>query len=134
MHYSVTTSAEEWANEILHLDQAVVEGLDEKWLRRKAEQLNRPVQPEFRSLKLLEECLTGLSWDEARARAAVAPLRLLHDLRSKQKGHSRGQEAETLRKRAIKEHGSLQSHFRWLTEQCDRALREIATALPHRQE
>jgi len=35
VHYPVTSSADEWATEILNLDQLVVEGFETKWLRNK---------------------------------------------------------------------------------------------------
>jgi hypothetical protein len=39
VHYPVTSSTDEWSNEILLLDQLVVEGFEEKYLRQKAESL-----------------------------------------------------------------------------------------------
>lgn len=41
VHYSITTSADEWANEILGLDQLIVEGFKESWLRKKTQELGR---------------------------------------------------------------------------------------------
>ena len=54
LQYCQTTSADEWGKEILNLDQLVVEGLEPKWLRKKAESLGRTVSGDFRSLRLVE--------------------------------------------------------------------------------
>lgn len=129
LHYPVTASAAEWANEILNLDQALVEGFSTKWLRNKAEQMGRVVKTEYGSLKLLEECLTGLGFDEVHTQSTLKSLRDLHHLRSKQKGHAQGEEAETLRKACIKEHGSLKEHFRALAAACDESLAAIVDAM-----
>ncbi len=129
LHYAVTSSAEEWANEILHLDQVLVEGLNTKWLRVKAGQMGRALKPEYASLKLLEECLIGIGFGEPDAQNTVKPLRELHNLRSKQKGHTQGEDAETLRKACVKAHGSLKEHFRALAAACDESLGAIVDAM-----
>lgn len=126
--YPVTSSADEWANEILLLDQLVVEGFEEKWLRRKAEAFGRPHTPTHRSLKLVEECLIGLGHEEEHARAVTASLHETHYLRSKVKGHIAGQEATEIRKAALKEHGTYRKHYEALCTRCDEAIRTIAKA------
>ncbi|MCK4827639.1 hypothetical protein KA005_68560, partial [bacterium] len=60
VHYPFTSSRDEWAEEILNLDQLVVEGFEEKWLRNKAKVLGRNPDIKLRGLKLIEECLVGL--------------------------------------------------------------------------
>lgn len=52
VHYPVTTAPDEWANELLNLDQLLVEGLEERWLRQRATSLRREPDPRLRSLKL----------------------------------------------------------------------------------
>lgn len=126
VHYPVTTSADEWSDEILRLDQLLVEGFQEKWLRDKARELGRTVEPVFRSLKLTEECLIGLGFDPDYAVKIVAPLRNLHDLRSKLKGHAGGQEATELKRKALADFGTYKDHFRALSQECDESMRTIA--------
>ena len=126
--YPVTTSADEWANELLRLDQLVVEGFKEKWLRRQAGALGRPHTPTHRSLKLVEECLIGLGDEEQHARATTAPLHEAHYLRSKLKGHASGQEATEIRKKALRDHQTYRKHYEALCTRCDEAIRTIAEA------
>jgi hypothetical protein len=59
----------------------------------------------------------------------VAPLRELHHIRSKVKGHASGQEAEALKREILQRHGSYRKHFRSLCEACDEAVKIIAAAL-----
>ena len=129
VHYPVTAATEEWANEILTLDQLLVEGLETKWLRETADKLSQSPQPNEASLKLLERCLVGVGFDEDEAKATSAPLRELHHLRSKVKGHARGSEAETLKSAALKTHGSYKKHFEDMCTRCDTSLERVANAL-----
>jgi hypothetical protein len=126
VHYPVTSSTDEWSNEILQLDQMLVEGFETKWLRKKAIELGRNPNPNFRSLKLVEECLMALGWEEGDARRVTAPMHELHDLRSKIKGHASGDEATAIRKQVLAEHGNYGKHFRALCSDCDEGLRTIA--------
>jgi hypothetical protein len=129
VHYPVTKSADEWSDEILYLDQLLVEGFIEKWFRDKATALGRVVEPKFRSLKLAEECFIGLGFEAAHAVDLLHPLRELHDLRSKLKGHAQGQEATELRRKAIADYGSYKVQFCALAQSCDESMRSIAEAL-----
>ena len=124
VHYPVTSSPDEWSNEILQLDQLVVEGFETRWLRNKAQSLGRTPDLKFGSLKLVEECLIGVGFAEDGARNIVAPLKRVHDLRSKLKGHA-GPEAVAIRQQALTEHGSYNKHFRVLCGECDESLRTI---------
>jgi hypothetical protein len=128
LHYPVTSSPDEWANEVLQLDQLVVEGFETKWLRSKAQSLGRTPNPAFASLKLAEECLVALGFAEADAQSTVAPLREAHDLRSKVKGHASGQEGAALKKQVLAQHGNYKKHFQTLCEKCDESFRAIAEA------
>jgi len=129
VHYPVTTSPDEWSNEILQLDQMLVEGFETKWLRKKAIELGKDPDPKFRSLKLVEECLVALGWEETDAREVTAPMHNLHELRSKLKGHAPGDEATAIRKQVLAEHGSYGKHFRSLCANCDEGLHTIAEQL-----
>ena len=126
VHYPVTTSQDEWSNEILQLDQMLVEGFETRWLRKKAIELGRTPDPKFQSLKLIEECFMGFGWEEGPARDVTAPFHKLHDLRSKLKGHASGDEATAIRIRVLAEHGSYIKHFRALCASCDESLHTIA--------
>lgn len=88
MHYPATASAAEWANEILALDHLLIEGFRVKELRSMLKALRRTFEPDWKSLKLVEECLIGSGVDEEDARTAVTALRTLHDLRTILRGHS----------------------------------------------
>lgn len=129
VHYPATTSADEWANEILHADQLLVEGFEERWLRKKAEDLGRTPDPQFRGLKLLAECLVGLGLDEDRALMTIKPLQTLHHFRSKVKGHASGEEAVSIRQDILSSYGSFRNHYRHLLSECDNSLQAIINAL-----
>lgn len=128
-HYPVTTSPDEWANELLNLDQYLVEGFQEKSLRARATQFGRTPDLRTRSLGLLEECLVGSGFEQDHAREIVAPLRDLHNLRNTTKGHASGDGAKTLRRDLIKTHGSLREHYMTLVAHCDEAMQTVAEGL-----
>jgi hypothetical protein len=68
------------------------------------------------------------------ARKIVSPLRTLHALRSKLKGHAVGQSTQTqLRQQALNEHGSYKEHFRVLCRACDESLRKITETIAARR-
>jgi hypothetical protein len=73
-------------------------------------------------LKLISELLLHAQVNEEEATAVMAPLRSLHDLRSKMKGHAGGSDARAIREALIAKHGDLKSHFRALAADCDRAI------------
>jgi hypothetical protein len=128
VHYPVTASPDEWANEILQLDQLVVEGFETKWLRTSAERLGRKPEANWASLRLIEECLNGLGFEEAEAKQIVAPLKTAHNLRTKFKGHASGDEGIEIKKQILAEHGSYKEHFYALSAECDQSLQTIAKA------
>jgi hypothetical protein len=128
VQYPVTASTEEWKEEILALDQLLVEGFEAGWLRTKAKTLGRAPDPKLGSLKLIEECLIGLGFEEGHARSATSPLHEVHNLRSKLKGHASGQTGQSIKSSAIAAHGSLGEHFKQLCQACDKALETIVEA------
>jgi hypothetical protein len=128
VHYPVTEATDEWANEIMALDKLLVEGFETAWLKARALQLKQEVKPQEASLVLTERCLQGLGFEEEHAKSIVAPLRTLHHLRSKLRGHVAGSEAEALRQAALDEHETYRNHFEDLCSRCDRAMRDIAEA------
>jgi len=129
VHYPVTQSADEWADELLRLDQLIVEGLEVKWLRRRAESLGRKPDAKLASVALLGECLVGLGFDEGRTHGVVGPLRALHSLRSKLRGHASGREAVQITSDVLSKFRSFREHFRDLCAQCDKALGLVREAL-----
>jgi hypothetical protein len=129
LHYPVTSSADEWANELLIFDQLLVEGFETRWLRTKAQSLGRTPDQSFGSLKLLAECLIGSGISADDVGKVVAPLSKLHELRSKLKGHASGNEALSIKQQALVDYGSYAKHFRALCEQCDKSIRRITKEL-----
>ena len=127
--YVITTSEDEWSNEVLHLDQLAVEGFRASSLRSHAAGLGRTGLEKLASLKLIEECLMGLGWNEEPAREATAPFHELHYLRSRVKAHDAGGEAAKIRKDILKQHRTFVGHFRDLCRRCDDSLQAIAEAL-----
>ena len=125
VHYPVTASRDEWANEIMALDQLTVEGLDQKWLKAKAIDLGQTPSATMRQLKLLECCLVGLGFDEDHAHNLMSPFHELHNLRSLVRGHRWGSEATSESKRILKEFGEYKSHFTSLCQRCDESLELI---------
>lgn len=128
VHYPVTSSPDEWSDEILRLDQLAVEGFEGKWLRKTAESLGRRPDVAFGSLKLAEECLIALGFEDDDAKRVMAPLKEAHELRTKVKGHASGKHAVAIKKQILADHGSYKGHFRSLCEKCDQSLRSIAEA------
>ena len=112
----------------MNLDQLLIEGLEEKWLKRRAQELGRPKDDKLRSLKLLEECLIGFGFETDHAREIMEAFHDVHNLRSKLKGHTSGQEAAQIRKDALRHFGSLRKHFENLCARCDENLEIIMNA------
>jgi hypothetical protein len=128
VQYPVTTSTDEWKEEILALDQLLVEGFEARWLRNKAKTLGRAPDPNLGSLKLIEECLIGLGFEEDDARSTTSPLHEVRNLRNKLKGHASGQTAHSIKSSAIAAHGSLREHFKHLCQACDEAMETVIEA------
>jgi hypothetical protein len=128
VQYPVSSSAKEWADEILALSQMVVEGFAPRPLRQIAERLKKNVEKQWGSLKLLEVVLDAVATDEEEARRLVHPFRELQHLRTKVKGHAT-REAKDLIQEAMKQHGSLKGHYRDLVERCDKSLASIVAEL-----
>lgn len=127
VHYPVTDSAKEWADELLALDQLLVEGLKHNYFKTKLENMGSKPDSEWRSIKLIEECLKASHMDELQADAILEPLRELHRLRTKMRGHAASeQEKGRIRTQLIRKHGSLKQHFRSLTEDCHKAVKLLS--------
>ena len=123
LHYPVTTSAEEWSSAIMTLDQTIVEGLLQSGLTQELKNRKLGFEREWKSLKLLETLIVQ-SVSAEQAVEAVEPLKRLHDLRSKVKGHASGSTKDKLIKSAIQESGSLKQHFECLLKDSFDALKK----------
>ena len=128
VHYPYTKSKDEWADEILNLDQLLIEGLEKKWLRNRANELGCNPKDQDGALKLLEAILVALGFEEEHAKEIMTPFHVVHKLRSI-KAHTSGAEAEKERKKALKEHGSFKKHFEKICGDCDESVEIITEAL-----
>lgn len=129
VHYPITPSPEEWSNAILALDQYVVEGFVPKALKARLENKGAKPDANWGSIRLVQECLVqaGISSDEAVN--IVEPLKRVHFLRTKLKGHLAESEKQALIKQARGDHGSLATHFRKLAEDVQTSFDRIVEAL-----
>lgn len=127
-HYPVTSAIDEWREEILTLDQLVVEGFQERWLRKKASELGCTPEANWRSLKLVEQCLMKLDFEVEHAELIILPLRELHQLRSKVKGHASNDMARSISLDVVKKFGGYREHFEHLSKECDESIRIITEA------
>ncbi len=121
-HYPFTASKDEWAEELLNLDQLLIEGFEEKWLRKKVIELGGKPDKRLRALKLAEEYLVLMGFEREHAHQIMTPFHLVHNLRSLVKGHVSGSDADKQRKDAIRVHGSLKSHFTSVCSDCDESM------------
>jgi len=115
VHYPVTTSSKEWADELLALDQMIVEGFVATEVRKFAVAANVKIDTSWGSLKLIQEILRAR--DSLTADQIIDPLKELHHLRSKVPGHHTGERTK-LEAGAVSQHGSLTAHFRDLCARC----------------
>ncbi|MBF0296286.1 MAG: hypothetical protein HQL96_13945 [Magnetococcales bacterium] len=122
VHYPVTDSREEWANELMALDQLVVEGLSRSYFKSKAVAAGIAIEPQCGSLRLISKVLLHAQVNEEEAAAVVTPLKSLHELRNIMKGHAGGSDANAKCKVLIAQYGDLRSHFRALANDCDQAI------------
>ncbi len=120
------TSAEnEWSEALLAFDHLVVEGFNDKALRGRARETGRQVEKNWRSIKLLEECLLGSGVGEEKAKEAMKSFREAHDHRTIAKGHSARGKKSMLKKEALRTHGSFRQHFTDLVTRCDATMNLI---------
>ena len=123
-HYPVTGSNDEWKYEIQRLDRLIVEGFEERWLRKHARKLGAHPDDSDRSIALLEKCLMAYGIEEDDARAVVRPFRALRGHRSKF-SHTAGHEARRLKERAFEDHGGYRQHYTHLVVSCCESMKRI---------
>ncbi len=97
-------------------------------MRNKAKDLGRTPNIKLRGLKLAEECLIAVGFEDEHAHQLMSPFHEIHNLRSILKGHSSGSEAEKIRSQALQRFGSFRQHFRNLCTECDDSLEIIIEA------
>jgi hypothetical protein len=127
--YPATNSAKEWGNELLALDQLIVEGFVAKELRILAKRLGTGLEKDWGSLKIIEAMLPSLGIPADEAASTIDPLRTLHNLRTKVKGHAAGGERHALEVSAKTEHLTYRAHFEALSRGCHTALVKVVDAL-----
>ncbi|SLJ83455.1 hypothetical protein [Psychrobacter sp. DAB_AL43B] len=125
LHYPYTDSKDEWADELLNFDQVIVEGFDKKSLKAKANELSVHVENKFGTLKIIENILIAKGFEIEDAHSLMSVFHEVHNLRNKVKGHVSGSEAEDLRKKALKDHGSYNNHFKQLFEKVLESLKVL---------
>ena len=128
-HYPITTSPDEWGNSILILDQMLVEGFASKGIRTHLDNLSYSYEKDWASLKLIQELMIARGFAAADATDAMEPLRRLHFLRSKIKGHAAGAQRQQLITEARTKNGSLKEHFKQLAFDCRGAFEKACSAL-----
>jgi hypothetical protein len=127
--YPATESAKEWGDELLALDQLIVEGFVPKQLRVLAERVGIVIEKNWGSLKIIEALLLALGTPPDQTSGIMEPLKRLHYLRTKVKGHASPTERHELEVAARTEHLTFRAHFQALARGCDAALTKIITAL-----
>jgi hypothetical protein len=128
VQYPVTTSVDEWAGALHHLDQLLVEGFKVQGLRALLQSENMTTDKNWASLKLIEEVLKLRALSDSDINQSLAPLRRLHYLRSKTSGHATDIRSK-LAAEELSKHQSLAAHFKSLVADCDMAFQKIAALL-----
>ena len=129
VHYPLTTSPEEWSTAILNLDQMLVEGFLSKPIFDRLGRLGRVAEPKWQSLRLLQDLLEAKGETAAGAASVMEPLKQLHFLRSKVKGHAAVSAKTEIIKKARSDYGSLKDHFVDLIQKCEASFHPIIGAL-----
>lgn len=128
VHNPVTSSVNEWSDEILALDQLVNEGFLLSPLRTLAKSFGVTAQDDWRQFKLLEECVAEKNADGVDAKTVIDPLRRLRDLRNHLRGHASTRKQE-LAKQAIGTHGSFKAHFEHVADEVQETLKVLVATL-----
>jgi hypothetical protein len=129
LRYPVTTSAAEWANEILALDQLVGEGFRPKPLRAMVTKTGRELDKAWGSFKLMEECLLANGAPEDEVKNALQSIRTVRDLRNVLKGHGATDKRTAEEKLARTTFGTFRAHFARVCAGVDQALDLIIETL-----
>jgi hypothetical protein len=128
-HYPATSSAAEWGNEILALDQLVNEGFLLRPLRALCRSLGVEPEADWRAFKLLEECLAARGSGQVDAKGVINVFRRLRELRNHLKGHASSERKREMEKAAIVEFGSFRAHFESTVARIHDALQTVVSSL-----
>ncbi len=126
--YPATDSVLEWGNEILALDQYLIEGFLDKPLRVLIGEKGGNPEPGWRSIRLLQAYFEATGQTPDYAAAAVAPLKMLHNLRTPLRGHASSSTKRAAEVEARQSFGTLRAHYIDLAGKCDKALDGILQA------
>ena len=126
--YPATDSPKEWADEIMALDQLLAEGFLVKPLKALAQASGRKIDPNWKSIRVMQEMLVVKGLSEQDAKAVVAPIQRVHGLRTEVKGHATTEGKKKAEVEARTKHGNFRAHFTQMAADCDKALNEILSA------
>lgn len=129
VRYPATDSVKEWADEILAFDQFVIEGFLLKPLRNLAAEEGRKIDPNWNSLRVLQEVLSSHGLTEDAAKAAILPLQQLHALRTEVRGHATMEKKKAAKSKARSDFGTLRAQFQSLVTDCEKAFNLVVTTL-----
>jgi hypothetical protein len=87
------------------------------------------LEKDWGSLKIIEAMLPSLGIPADQAVSTMDPLRTLHNLRTKVKGHAAPGERRALEAAAKTEHSTFRAHFEALSRGCHTALVRVVDAL-----
>ncbi len=124
-----TEAVREWAQEIQHLQQLVVEGFEESWLRSYVKIATDSEHKGARSLKLLEVLVNAILDEEQHSKTMLAPLIELNRTRTEVSSHAGGVTARRRTQQAISKCGGLRFHFAALCSDVAECLLEIEQAM-----
>jgi hypothetical protein len=111
------------------LDQLVVEGFSTKAIKKILAKQGTNFENQWGSLRLLQEYVVSKGLSENDAISLLAPLKQLHEMRSKVKGHGAQSAKQSIIDTARTSHGSLALHFRVLAGECAESFFELTKRL-----
>jgi hypothetical protein len=126
MHYPLTASTKTWGDVITILAKLVIEGLDKRFFEARALANGAIGDPNWRSIRWMQESLVSGGTSDDVVSEVVTPLRELQNLRTKLgPAHSGGAEANTVRALLLREHGNPREHTEHLCKQLVNSLRRL---------
>ena len=121
LNYVVSDSRKEWQDEILNLAKVLIEGFNNKYLKKLSKHLNC-YNSEYGSIRILRECLKAKKIDVDIINNIISPLKNLQDLRTNEVAHLRTSEIRKI----TKKYRSLKEHFRHILSQCEKSINELS--------
>ncbi|MEP2943139.1 MAG: hypothetical protein ABJO72_05020 [Hyphomicrobiales bacterium] len=124
----LTATRDEWAEAIMDLTKAIVEGFQTKHIRAQLNSLDIEYENNEGSIKLLERLW---SHHDPVCAEGFGTLRLIQLIRSKTKGHAGSSEAIKIAKDALQKNGSFRKHFNAVCADLIDELSTITTIFGH---